>query len=111
MHVDPNEDEATGLLHYPLFCHRCDKKRSERKEIISEIVDTEFKYGRDLRIIREEFYRPIEIAGLLSKEQLKGVFLNLDELIAVNSKFSEKLQDAIDIATEQGDEARINLVY
>ncbi|XP_054155430.1 probable serine/threonine-protein kinase DDB_G0282963 isoform X2 [Oppia nitens] len=104
MHVDPNEDDHTGLLHYPLFCHRCDKKRSERKEIISEIVDTEFKYGRDLRIIREEFYRPIEIAGLLTKEQLKGVFINLDELIGVNSKFSEKLQDAIDIATEQGDE-------
>ena len=109
--VEPGEDDVTGLLHYPLFCHRCDKKRSERKEIISEIVDTEFKYGRDLRIIREEFYRPIEIAGLLSKEQLKGVFLNLDELICVNSKFSEKLQDAIDIATEQGDEVCSNVDF
>jgi hypothetical protein len=46
----------------------------------------------------------MEVAGLLSKDQLKGVFLNLDELIGVNSRFSEKLQDAIDIATEQGDE-------
>ena len=40
----------------------------------------------------------------MTKEQIKGVFINLDELIAVNSEFSEKLQDALDIATEQGDE-------
>ncbi|XP_074598647.1 uncharacterized protein LOC141853263 [Brevipalpus obovatus] len=87
-----------------LVCGKCEKKRTERKEIISEFVDTEFKYGRDLRIIREEFHRPMEVAGLLSKDQIQGVFINLDELISVNSKFSEKLQDAIDIATEQGDE-------
>lgn len=44
--------------------------------------------------------------GLLTKDQIKGVFINLEELINVNSKFSEKLQDAIDIATEQGDEVQ-----
>ena len=46
----------------------------------------------------------MEIASLLTKDQLKCVFLNLEELIDVNSNFSEKLQDAIDIATEDGDE-------
>ena len=102
--VEPMEEELTGLLFYPLTCGKCEKKRSERKEIISEFVDTEFKYGRDLRIVREEFLRPMEVAGLLSKDQLKSIFLNIDELIRVNSKFSERLQDAIDIATEQGDE-------
>lgn len=94
----------TGLLFYPLTCDKCEKKRTERKEIITEFVDTEFKYGRDLRIIREEFQRPMQVAGLLSKEQLESIFLNIDELIRVNSKFSERLQDALDIATEQGDE-------
>lgn len=107
--LEPLEDEETGLLFYALACGKCDKKRTERKEIISEFVETEFKYGRDLRIVREEFFRPMEVAGLLGKDQLKGVFINLDELIRVNSKFSEKLQDAIDIATEQGDEVRTRL--
>lgn len=104
-------NEKTGLIYYPLLCSKCDKRRTERKEIIAEFVDTEFKYGRDLRIIREEFYRPMEIAGLLTKDQLKSVFLNLEELIQVNSKFSEKLQDAIDIATEQGDEVSSLILF
>lgn len=37
----------------PLVCRKCDKKRSERKEIITEIVETEFKYGKDLLVIKE----------------------------------------------------------
>ncbi|XP_015785790.2 uncharacterized protein LOC107363129 [Tetranychus urticae] len=103
--IEPNQlEDNNDIIYYTLVCNKCEKKRSERKEIISEFVDTEFKYGRDLRIIREEFHRPMEVAGLLTKEQIKGVFINLEELINVNSKFSEKLQDAIDIASEQGDE-------
>jgi hypothetical protein len=33
-------------------CLSCAKRRSERKEIITEIIETEVKYGRDLRIIQ-----------------------------------------------------------
>ncbi|KAK8758872.1 hypothetical protein V5799_003496, partial [Amblyomma americanum] len=87
-----------------LVCPKCEKKRTERREIITEIVQTELKYGHDLRIIKEEFYKPIETAGLLTKQQLEEIFLNLDELMEVNASFAEKLQDALDIASEQGDE-------
>ncbi|GFQ73779.1 myosin-M heavy chain [Trichonephila clavata] len=102
--VEPVEDEDSGLLFSPLVCRKCEFRRCERKEIIIEFVDTELKYGRDLRIIKEEFYRPMEIAGLLAKDQLLSIFLNLDELISANTKFAEKLQDALDIAMEHGDE-------
>lgn len=54
----------------PLICRKCVKKRSERKEIITEIVETEEKYSRDLQIILEEFYQPMLVAGLLTPEQL-----------------------------------------
>ncbi|KAH7964768.1 hypothetical protein HPB49_001249 [Dermacentor silvarum] len=91
-------------LEEELVCPKCEKKRTERREIITEIVQTEIKYGHDLRIVKEEFYKPIETAGLLTKQQLEEIFLNLDELIEVNASFSEKLQDALDIASEQGDE-------
>lgn len=104
--IDATEDDTSGFLFFPVTCGLCDKKRSERKEIISEFVDTELKYGRDLRVIKEEFYRPMEVAGLMTKEQLKSVFINLDELMLVNSRFSEKLEDALEIACEQGDEVR-----
>ncbi|XP_022249850.1 uncharacterized protein LOC106466179 isoform X2 [Limulus polyphemus] len=102
--VEPREDEFSGTMFNPLVCRKCEKKQYERKELISEIVVTELKYGRDLRIIKEEFYRPMEVAGLLGKEQLRQIFLNIDELISFNSIFAEKLKDAIDIAREQGDE-------
>ena len=88
------------------LCVKCEKKRTERKEIISEFVDTEFKYGRDLRIIKEEFYRPIEVAGLMTKDQLKAVFINLEELISVNVRFAHLLEDSLDAAYESGDEVR-----
>lgn len=104
--IDVTEDDVSAFHYFPLSCSLCDKKRSERKEIISEFVDTELKYGRDLRVIKEEFYRPMEVAGLMTKDQLKAVFINLDELILVNSRFSERLEDALEIACEQGDEVR-----
>ena len=43
------------------ICAKCLLRRSERKEIITEIVETEGKYGRDLRIIVEEFYRFVSL--------------------------------------------------
>ena len=86
------------------LCESCGARRVERKEIITEIIETEIKYGRDLRIILEEFYRPMAVAGLLSAEQLANVFLNVEELIRVNAKFTEALKDAIEIALDQGDE-------
>lgn len=86
------------------LCEACGTRRVERKEIITEIIETEIKYGRDLRIILEEFYRPMAVAGLLTTEQLANVFLNVEELIQVNAKFTEALKDAIEIALDQGDE-------
>ena len=85
-------------------CVQCAKRRCERKEIITEIIDTEIKYGRDLRIIQEEFYRPMQVAGLLTSETLSGIFLNVEELSEVNKRFTESLKDAIEIALDEGDE-------
>lgn len=57
----------SGVLYMPLVCRKCGKRRAERREIITEIVETEEKYGRDLRILLDEFYRPMLVAGLLSQ--------------------------------------------
>lgn len=85
------------------LCKSCEKKRVERKEIISEFVETELKYGRDLKIIHDEFYRPMQIAGLLTKDQISGVFLNLEELIMANCRFADRLQSAIGEAHTMAD--------
>ncbi|XP_028992424.1 uncharacterized protein si:dkey-91i10.2 [Betta splendens] len=86
------------------MCERCSKLRTERKEAILEFLNTESSYGEDLRIIKEEFYCPMQSAGLLTPEQLTVVFSNVQELIDVNDRFTEHLQDSIDQAFDQGDE-------
>ncbi len=57
----------------PPTCLPCARRRAERKEIIAEIVETEDKYGRDLGIIRDEFRAPMQVAGLLDRDQLAQV--------------------------------------
>lgn len=88
----------------PLICRKCVKKRSERKEIITEIVETEEKYSRDLQIILEEFYQPMLVAGLLTPDQLSAIFLNVEDLLENSQSLAERLRDAVEIAVEQGDE-------
>lgn len=89
---------SSGVVYAPFVCRKCSKKRAERKEIISEIVETEQKYGRDLQIILEEFHRPMLRAGLLTSEQLSAIFLNVEELLEHNLVLAEKLKDAVELA-------------
>lgn len=91
------------------MCERCSKLRTERKEAILEFLNTESSYGEDLRIIKEEFFCPMQSAGLLTAEQLCVVFANVQELIDVNERFTEHLQDSIDHAFDQGDEDLLNV--
>ncbi|KAL9848820.1 uncharacterized protein GJ701_007092 isoform 1-T1 [Geothlypis trichas] len=86
------------------LCEKCRKRRTERKESVLEFVNTEASYGEDLRIIKEEFYLPMQAAGLLSQEQLQGIFSNIQELIDLNESFLEILQEEIDQAFDQGDD-------
>ncbi|XP_067843018.1 uncharacterized protein arhgef49 [Heptranchias perlo] len=86
------------------LCGKCAKRRTERKEAILEFVNTESSYGEDLRIIKEEFYLPMQAAGLLTPEQLAVVFSNIQELIEVNEKFLQRLQDSTEQAFDQDDE-------
>ncbi|XP_041897601.1 uncharacterized protein LOC121670830 isoform X3 [Corvus kubaryi] len=86
------------------LCEKCHKHRTERKESVLEFVNTEASYGEDLRIIKEEFYLPMQAAGLLSQEQLQGIFSNIQELIDLNENFLEILQEEIDQAFDQGDD-------
>ncbi|XP_054826072.1 uncharacterized protein LOC129323564 [Eublepharis macularius] len=85
------------------LCEKCLKCRTERKESVLEFVNTEASYGEDLRIIKEEFYLPMQAAGLLTQDQLLVVFSNIQELIDLNENFLEYLQEEIDQAFEQGD--------
>ncbi|NXY34936.1 MYOM protein, partial [Pomatorhinus ruficollis] len=91
------------------LCEKCRKRRTERKESVLEFVNTEASYGEDLRIIKEEFYLPMQVAGLLSQEQLQGIFSNIQELIDLNESFLEILQEEIDQAFDQHHAVHLHL--
>ncbi|KAL1451475.1 hypothetical protein WDU94_005851, partial [Cyamophila willieti] len=84
----------SGIRFAPLTCEKCTKLRAERREIILEIIETEEKYGRDLQIIIDEFYKPMLVAGLLTQDQLESIFLNTSELLDNTLLMSEKLREA-----------------
>lgn len=102
----PVETQVTdsGLMFAPLVCRKCAKRRLERREIIQEIVETEEKFSGDLRILLEEFYKPMLVAGLLAREQLSAIFLNAEELQAHATALAERLRDSLEMAVEQGDD-------
>uniref|UniRef100_A0A8C5QJX4 DH domain-containing protein n=1 Tax=Leptobrachium leishanense TaxID=445787 RepID=A0A8C5QJX4_9ANUR len=97
------DTESRGKRRETL-CLKCVTRRTERKEAVLEFVNTESSYGEDLKIMREEFYIPMQTAGLLTQEQLLVVFSNIQELIDLNEKFLEVLQEEIDQALDQGDD-------
>ncbi|KAL5006025.1 hypothetical protein ScPMuIL_017183 [Solemya velum] len=84
-------------------CEKCEKKFIQRQETIQEIVDTEISYGRDLNILKQEFYEPMKSNGLMSSEQLETIFSNLDELNHVNKQFVEKIELSIEAASRNKD--------
>ena len=55
----------------------------------------------------QEFYKPMLKAGLLNKEQLDSIFLNLDELLHVNKHFITKLKSAINSANQNNDHVSV----
>lgn len=81
-----------------------EKHEKERRETILEIRDTEINYGRDLKILKEEFYKPMKNNGLLTCEQLDVIFQNLEVLIEVNKQFTDRLQQTVEAAIVAGDE-------
>lgn len=93
------DEKSFGDLEY-----NQEKHEKERRETILEIRDTEINYGRDLKILKEEFYKPMKNNGLLTCEQLDVIFQNLEELIDVNKQFTDRLQQTVEAAIVAGDE-------
>ena len=56
--------------HDSLVCYRCARRRCERREVLAELLETEVRYGRDLRVLQDELYKPLLVAGLVPLRQL-----------------------------------------
>lgn len=60
------------------MCHRCARRRCERREVLAELLETEVRYGRDLRVLQDELYKPLLVAGLVPLRQLGKAKKNIN---------------------------------
>ena len=103
------EDDNNNYLCVNNVCKQCRKSRFERKEAIIELIETEVNYGQDLRILKEEFYVPMKNNSTCTQEEINKMFLNLQELVDVNSKLCVSLQDGLESCLDQDDNDFIHL--
>ena len=66
-----------------------------RYETLKEIVNTESTYVKGLEILRNNYIGPIKDSGLLSVNDIKQIFLNIDEIYEFNSKFLNEIQQKV----------------
>ncbi|XP_060075775.1 mucin-17-like [Ylistrum balloti] len=105
--MDPNRDEEN--VETSITVGNKEAKKTERKDIIIEIRDTEKSYGRDLHILKDHFYKPMKTNGLLSSDQVEAIFLNLEQLINTNAQFTARLDTALQDAVTNGDHGFVTI--
>ncbi|EDQ89145.1 uncharacterized protein MONBRDRAFT_25782 [Monosiga brevicollis MX1] len=70
-----------------------DSRAVRRQDMIYEFIQTEKAFIRNLIILRVNFQLRLSHSGVLSQEQLDGLFANLDDIIALNGPFCQRLVD------------------
>jgi len=80
--------DITQLTWLSLVNEKIVMKLSEterkRQESIFELIKTEATYVRDLQLVIEVFYSPLQ--NLLNGEELQKIFGNIEEILMVNSR-------------------------
>jgi len=68
------------------------KKDIKVQEVINELIHTEQKHVRNLKIMQNHFYIPIKADMLLSEEERNLLFPNLEEILELHATFNNKLK-------------------
>ncbi|KAJ3050644.1 hypothetical protein HK097_008351 [Rhizophlyctis rosea] len=74
----------------PRLLERIPGDERKRQEAIFELIGTEQSYVRDLQLIVEVFYAPLQT--LLQPSDVKSLFSNLEEILLVNSLILSDLE-------------------
>ncbi|KAL6049551.1 Rabenosyn-5 [Balamuthia mandrillaris] len=90
------------------------KKRSARRQVAAEILNTERTYVANMRCVVENLVNPLKYGegrGILTEEQIEGVFLNIEQLLEHHTGFLSLLEQRITNWTDQSTVADIFLDY
>ncbi|GBM98010.1 Intersectin-1 [Araneus ventricosus] len=61
-------------------------KEKKRQQHIHELISTEESYVEDMSIVLDVFQKPLRESSVLTKEELRSIFVNWKELIVCNTK-------------------------
>lgn len=92
-------DKETVVSTIPKNLPGISDKRSRH---IEELVTTEGAHVRDLQLTLDVFYHPLTDEGILTKDELRTLFINWNELVRCSSNFLDVLHGL------QSDENRVN---
>lgn len=90
---DMEVDEELPNLSVHIERDRFDKltkKEVKVQEVINELIHTEQKHVRNLKIMKHHFYVPIKVEILLSEDERNLLFPNLDEILELHSAFNNR---------------------
>ncbi|KAL4910806.1 hypothetical protein BDW74DRAFT_2878 [Aspergillus multicolor] len=66
----------------------------KRRHVIKELVDTEYTFGRDMKVV-DDIYKGTSSSCLdLSAEDIKTLFANSDQIVHFSMNFQDALKDA-----------------
>jgi len=72
------------------------KPKIENKFIpISEFFQTERSHVRNLKVLDRLFCRPLLESSHMSKELIERLFPNLEDVLAVHTKYNQRMKDRI----------------
>src|SRR3990167_1550473 len=66
-------------------------EEKQKQQIIYEFIQTESQYIEDLTIVRDTMIKPLKEQGILTQEEIDKIFLNIEQILAINSKFLKSL--------------------
>uniref|UniRef100_A0A8C5BSR8 TIAM Rac1 associated GEF 1 n=1 Tax=Gadus morhua TaxID=8049 RepID=A0A8C5BSR8_GADMO len=70
------------------------------RKVISELVDTEKTYVKDLGCLIERFLKPLQKESFLTQDELDVLFGNLDEMLVFQVEFLQTLEDGIQLVPD-----------
>ncbi|BFU18531.1 Rho guanine nucleotide exchange factor, putative [Entamoeba histolytica HM-1:IMSS-B] len=68
---------------------------SKRLYVVNEIVSTEESYARALQTVVDLYITPLKGMDLISEEDMKGLFCNLEELLDGANQLTKQLKDRL----------------
>lgn len=87
LNIDRSQSSCGGSSAGGLFMS---DKEIKTQEVINELIHTEQKHVRNLKILKHHFYLPIKINMYLTKEELGVMFPNLEQVLDLHCNFKKE---------------------